>query len=158
MCAAKSHHEWLHEVRHREKDAFINTRRIGKFFAEALGLRVSAEHGGRQPRIEERHVAPWWDERPKKLLHEIYRRDAASSTAFDKVIRTTAIQAQEFRIRFIILSKEEEEKLKFMKGRLRANYDFDDEALEKLGFHHDIYKLLENIGWKLFSDGVMVDM
>ena len=53
---------------------------------------------------------------------------------------------------------EEEERLKFMKGRLRANYDFDDEALEKLGFHHDIYKLLENIGWKLFSDGVTVDM
>ena len=37
-----------------------------------------------------------------------------------------------------------------MKRSLRANYDFDDEALEKLGFHHDIHKLLENIGWKLF--------
>src|SRR6185312_1401577 len=59
---------------------------------------------------------------------------------------------------FAILSMEEEERLKFMKGRLRANYDFDDEALEKLGFHHDIYKLLKNIGWKLFSDGVTVDM
>ena len=59
---------------------------------------------------------------------------------------------------FTILSKEEEERLKFMKGRLRANYDFDDEALEKLGFHHDIYELLENTGWKLFSDGVTVDM
>ena len=45
-----------------------------------------------------------------------------------------------------------------MKGRLRANYDFDDEALEKLGFHHDIHKLLENIGWKLFSDGVTVHL
>ena len=59
---------------------------------------------------------------------------------------------------FIILSKEEEEMLKFMKGRLRANYDFNDEALEKLGFNHDIYQLLENIGWKLFFDGVTVDM
>lgn len=99
MCAARSHHEWHHEVRHREeKDAFINIRRIGKFFAEALGLRVSAEHGGRQPRTEEQHIAPWWDERPEKLLHEIHRRDATSSTAFDKVIRTTTIQAQEFRI------------------------------------------------------------
>ena len=28
----------------------------------------------------------------------------------------------------------------------------------KLGFHHDIYELLENIGWKLFSDGVTVDI
>ena len=53
---------------------------------------------------------------------------------------------------------EEEERLKLMKGRLRANYDFDDEVLEKLEFHHDIYQLLENIGWKLFFDGVMVDM
>ena len=59
---------------------------------------------------------------------------------------------------FTILSMEEEERLKFMNGRLRANYDFDDEALEKLGFHHDIYQLLENIDWKLFSGGVMVDM
>ena len=38
------------------------------------------------------------DERPEKLLHAIHRRDATSSTAFDKVIRTTTIQAQEFRI------------------------------------------------------------
>ena len=54
--------------------------------------------------------------------------------------------------------KNSEYGFKFMKGRLRANYDFDDEALVKLGFYHDIYELLENIGWKLFSDGVMVDM
>ena len=28
----------------------------------------------------------------------------------------------------------------------------------KQGFHHDLYELLENIGWKLFSDGVTVYM
>ena len=80
VCAAKSHHEWLHEVRHQEeKDVFINIRCIGKFFAEALGRRVSAGHGGRQPHTEERHVTPWWDERPKKFLHEIHRRHATSN-------------------------------------------------------------------------------
>ena len=56
--------------------------------------------------------------RPEKLLHAIHRRDATSSTAFDKVIRTTTIQAQEFRIWVIILLKEEEERLKFIKGKL----------------------------------------
>src|SRR6185437_13565180 len=59
---------------------------------------------------------------------------------------------------FIILSKEEEERLKIIKGRLRADNDFDDEALEKLRFHHDIVELWENIGWNLFSEGVAVDM
>ena len=27
-----------------------------------------------------------------------------------------------------------------------------------MGFNHNIHNLLENIGWKLFSDGVTVDM
>ena len=45
-----------------------------------------------------RHAAPWWDERYKKLLHEIHQRDATSSPAFDMVIRATTIPAQEFRI------------------------------------------------------------
>ena len=115
---AKSHHEWLHEVRHREeKDVFVNIRRIGKFFAEALGRRVSAGHGGRQPRTEEQHVTPWWDERPKKFLHEIHRRCATSSTAFDKVIRTTAIQAQEIRIRVYHLVKGRRRKAQVHEGK-----------------------------------------
>ena len=57
---------------------------------------------------------------------------------------------------FTILSKEEEERLKHLKGRLRPNHDFDDDALKSLGFYNDIYHLLENLGWNLFSDGVQV--
>lgn len=45
-----------------------------------------------------------------------------------------------------------------MKGRLRANFDFDEDDLEKLGFHHDIHKLLDNLGWRYFSNRVIVDM
>ena len=57
---------------------------------------------------------------------------------------------------FTILSKEEEARLKHLRGRLRPNHDFDDDALNTLGFYNDIYHLLENLGWNLFSDGVQV--
>lgn len=59
---------------------------------------------------------------------------------------------------FVILSSEEGERLKNLKGRLRANTDFDDDALQTLGFYHDIYVLLENLEWRQFSDGVLVHL
>jgi hypothetical protein len=38
-----------------------------------------------------------------------------------------------------------------------ANVDFDDQALEVLGFHTDIYYMLEHLGWVQFSNGVSVN-
>jgi hypothetical protein len=35
-----------------------------------------------------------------------------------------------------------------------ANADFDDQALQVLGFHTDIYYMLGHLGWVNFSDGV----
>jgi hypothetical protein len=43
---------------------------------------------------------------------------------------------------FIILSEEEEKKLSRLEKRLVANVDFDDKALNSLGFGTDIYYIL----------------
>jgi hypothetical protein len=55
---------------------------------------------------------------------------------------------------FIILSEEEEEKLYRLEKRLVANVDFDDQALNALGFGMDIYYMLGHLGCVQFSNGV----
>jgi hypothetical protein len=55
---------------------------------------------------------------------------------------------------FIILSEEEEKKLSRLEKRLVANVDFDDQALNYLGFATDIYYMLGHLGWVQFSNGV----
>jgi hypothetical protein len=52
------------------------------------------------------------------------------------------------------LSKEEEKKLSHLEKRLVANVDFDDQALNSLGFGTDLYYMLGNLGWVQFSNGV----
>jgi hypothetical protein len=52
------------------------------------------------------------------------------------------------------LSKEEEKKLSLLENRLEANDDFDDQALNPLGFGMDIYYMLGHLGWVQFSNGV----
>jgi hypothetical protein len=56
---------------------------------------------------------------------------------------------------FIIKTEEEEEeKLTRLEKRFVANVDFDDQALQVLVFHTDIYYLLGNLGWVQFSNRV----
>jgi hypothetical protein len=52
------------------------------------------------------------------------------------------------------LSKQEEKKLSRLEKRLASNIDFDDQALNALGFGTDIYYMLGNLGWVQFSNGV----
>jgi hypothetical protein len=53
------------------------------------------------------------------------------------------------------MSDEEEKKLYRLEKRLVANVDFDDQALNSLGFGTDIYYMLGHLGWvQLFSNGV----
>jgi hypothetical protein len=52
------------------------------------------------------------------------------------------------------LSEEEEKKLSCLEKRLVANVDFDDQALNYLGFGTDIYYMLGRLGWVQFSNGV----
>jgi hypothetical protein len=52
------------------------------------------------------------------------------------------------------MTKEEEKKLARLEKRLVANIDFDDQALNILGFSTDIYCMLGHLGWVQFSNGV----
>jgi hypothetical protein len=55
---------------------------------------------------------------------------------------------------FIVLSKEEEKKLSRLEKRLVENVNFNDQALNSLGFGTDIYYMLGRLGWVQFSNGV----
>jgi hypothetical protein len=52
---------------------------------------------------------------------------------------------------------EEEKKLSRLEKRLVANVDFDDNALNSLGFGTDIYYMLGHLGWVQFSNGVLAN-
>jgi hypothetical protein len=52
------------------------------------------------------------------------------------------------------MSEVEEKKLSRLEKRLVANVDFDDQALNSLGFGTDIYYMLGHLGWVQFSNGV----
>jgi hypothetical protein len=52
------------------------------------------------------------------------------------------------------MSEEEKKKPARLEKRLVANVDFDDQALNSLGFGTDIYYMLEHLGWVQFSNGV----
>jgi hypothetical protein len=52
------------------------------------------------------------------------------------------------------LSEEEEKKLYRLEKSLVANVDFDDQALNYLGFCTDIHYMLGHLGWMQFSNGV----
>jgi hypothetical protein len=52
------------------------------------------------------------------------------------------------------MSEEEEKKLARLEKRLVANVDFDDQALNSLGFGMDIYYMLGHLGWVQISHGV----
>jgi hypothetical protein len=54
------------------------------------------------------------------------------------IIHTTSIHSAVFRVEFIIMTEEEEEKLTHLEKRLVANVDSDDQALQVLGFHTNI--------------------
>jgi hypothetical protein len=49
---------------------------------------------------------------------------------------------------------EEENKLAGLEKRLVANVDFDDQALNSLGFGMNIYYMLGHLGWVQFSNSV----
>jgi hypothetical protein len=54
----------------------------------------------------------------------------------------------------MIMSEEEEKKLSRLEKRLVTNVDFDDQALNSLGFGTDIYYMLGHLGWVQFSNRV----
>jgi hypothetical protein len=76
---------------------------VDDVFEEALGFRVSSEHGdGYGTTKEERCSPPWWHEGNKEHVHEVYRtsreyRGAARSTmTINPFNRTTSIHSDIF--------------------------------------------------------------
>jgi hypothetical protein len=55
------------------------------------------------------------------------------------------------------MTEEEQKKLAHLEKRLVANVDFDDQALQVLVFHTDIYYMLGHLGWVKFSNRVSVN-
>jgi hypothetical protein len=94
------------------------------FFEEALGFRVSSEHGGGHGTTEEEpHSSPRWHESHTKLVYEVYQ----TSRTYGGAARLTSPLDTV------------KEKLTRLEKRLVAHVDFDDQALQVLGFHTDIY-------------------
>jgi hypothetical protein len=55
------------------------------------------------------------------------------------------------------MTEEEEERLTRLEKRLVANIVFDDQALQVLGFHTDIFYMLGHLGWAQFSNRVSIN-
>jgi hypothetical protein len=73
----------------------------------------------------------------------------------DPFIRSTSIHSAVLHVWLHLLSEEEEEKkLSLLEKRLVAYVDFDDQALNLLGFGTDIYYILGHLGRVQFSNGV----
>jgi hypothetical protein len=93
----------------------------------------SVRFNGPQGRTEEPPVQP--------------RRSTRSSAPLPYTLRYS-------KYGFIIKMEQEEEKLTRLEKRLVANVDFDDQALQVLGFHTNIYYMLGHLGWVQFSKRV----
>jgi hypothetical protein len=73
-------------------------------FEEALGFRVSSEHGGGHGTTEkEQYSSPWWHEGHMKLIYKVHRTSrtyggaARPTSSLDTIIRSTSIRSAVFR-------------------------------------------------------------
>jgi hypothetical protein len=150
-----------HKSLHQEERVVVIQAIFDDVFEEALGFRVSSEHGGGHGTAkEERHSPPRWHEGNKEHVHEVYQtsrayRGAARPTSsIDLFICATSIHSVVLHIWLHHIVEEEEKKLSRLEKTLVANVDFDDQALNALGFGMDIYYMLGHLGWVQFSNGV----
>jgi hypothetical protein len=125
---------------------------VDDVFEEALGFRISSEHGdGYGTTKEERCSPPWWYEGNKEHVDEVYRTSRHTEEPPVPPRRSTRSTAPPpytpiySSYGFIILSEEEEERLSRLKKRLVPNVEFDDQALYNLGFGTDIYYMLGHL-------------
>jgi hypothetical protein len=78
-----------------------------------------------------------------KLIYKVHQTSrtyggaARPTSSLDTIIRSTSIRCAVFH--GFIIKTEEEKKLIHFEKRLVANVDIDDQALQVLGFHTDIY-------------------
>jgi hypothetical protein len=90
---------------HQEEGVIVIQAVFNDVFEEALGFRVSSEHGGGHDTAkEERRSPPWWHEGNKEYVHEVYRTSrayggAACPTAtIDPFNRATSVHSAIFLI------------------------------------------------------------
>jgi hypothetical protein len=89
-----------HKSLHQEERVIVVQAIFDDVFEEALGFRVSSEHGGGQGTFkEERHSPPRWYASYKELVHEVYRTSRAyggaarPTSSIDPFIRATSIHS-----------------------------------------------------------------
>ena len=82
----------------QEEEFVVVQAVINYVFEEALGFRVSPEHGdGHGTTEEERRSPPWWYEGCEKHFHEVHRTSwahggaARATTTIDSLNRTTSL-------------------------------------------------------------------
>jgi hypothetical protein len=86
-----------------QEEGIIVVQAFDNLFEEALGFRVSLEHGGGHGTAEEeRYSSPRWDEGHMKLVYEVHRisrtyGEAARPTSpLDTIIRSTSTHSVVF--------------------------------------------------------------
>jgi hypothetical protein len=89
-----------HKSLHQEEGVIVVQAIFNNVFEEALGFRVSSEHGGGHSTAkEERHSLPRWHESNKEHIHEVYQTSRAyggavrPTSTIDPFIRTTSIHS-----------------------------------------------------------------
>jgi hypothetical protein len=92
------------------KKGLSSSKPFDNLFEEALGFRVSSEHGGgHNTAEEERYSSPRWDEGHTKLVYEVHRISrtyggaAPPTSPLDTIVRSTSMG--------FIMTEEEEKKL-----------------------------------------------
>jgi hypothetical protein len=94
-----------HKSLHQKEGVVIIQAIFDDVFEEALGFRVSSEHGGGYNTAkEERHSPPRWYEGHKELVHDVYQTSrtyggaTCPTSSIDPFIRSTSIQSAVLRI------------------------------------------------------------
>jgi hypothetical protein len=94
-----------HKSLHQEEGVIVVQAIFDDVFEEALGFRVSSEHGGGHGTTEkERHSPSRWNEGNKDLVDEVYRTSRAyggaarPTSSIDPIIRSTSVNPTVFRI------------------------------------------------------------
>jgi hypothetical protein len=146
---------------HQEEGVIIVQAIFDDVFEEALGFRVSSEHGGGHGTVEEDDTLLLGGMRATRSSSMRFgepqgrtkeppvppRRSTRSSTPPSYTTRYSAYG-------FIIMSEEEDKKLTRIEKRLVANVDFDDQALNSLGFGTNTYYMLGHLGGAILQRGV----
>jgi hypothetical protein len=94
-----------HKSLHQEEGVIVIQAVFDDVFEEALGFRVSSEHGGGHDTAKaEQHSPPQWHEGNKEHIHEVYRTSrvyggaARPTSSIDPFICTTSIHSAVFHI------------------------------------------------------------